>query len=649
MAPALGALLGLLFVAACAGWGWALLSACGRRPSADPERALAYPLAGLFAAAALASVLWIAGGFRAEFAWAIVAAGLCLAARGWMRDGRSAWRDFRAAGGTKRSIWLPALPALLIAIPALLSPDTSWDSDTFHLIVPRDAAEHGSLPLLVDDLNLLNLVTSYTWIGWGYLLAGLRCDAAGRVIFAATALLALLLATRRVARNFHPRLGLIVWLLALYTPAWIVQWGSAMVDHMVFALSACGLALLAPRIGERRMLALGFCALGLAAASKHWGVFSALALAAVWCGEALLARSARPLHLALLLGACCVAGALPWFVKNEWTLGNPLAVAPGDEDPVAMARHRLFAHDVLPVVTMHPESRVLDGWYPLSVLRRIASGFPWTSALSPLLFLWIPFAWRLRGQLAPWRRALWGGLVALFALFVRALPGVNQDSPPRYFLNLAAWAYFAAALGWHEWAGASPRRARAAWLLFIAVSLPTVGLAGARALRRMPLVAGTESLAEFWEKRDAAAPLFATVNRTFGPADKLFVIGERVILLEIPRRQFVRAYQAHWAAVTTAEELRAAWDQWGITHVLVNDCPGELWQRGVLREWFTEAGGALRGWELLEENRRSCLYRRAGTRAAGQAALPAAQAAESPVLIAEPSFVIRALIGEQEH
>lgn len=601
--------LGVLALIACCGWGWLVCTAGAQRPSRDRDRLLLYPFVGLGLSALLGSVLWMTGGFESIVAWSLVAVGVAAFSLFVHRDGFSALHAFRRGGTaswTSRLLWGGSL---LFAVPILLAPDTSWDSGTFHLVIPREAAIYGSLPLNVDHPFLFNMFTGHTLLGWGYLLSGVDSSIAGRCLQLALAGFGIAIATRRIARAYSARLAHIALALVLTTPIWIGQWGTAMVDIQVFATSAAGLTLCTLRASERRWSIVGAFALGLAAAIKHLGVIVPVSLAAVWVADALRQRNLRPFLAAVALGCCCVAVASPWFAKNALAYGNPATLDIGGEDAAYMAQHRLFAAgENLEHSDFYGAPHGHSWTLPFEGLKRLALGYPWAVALSPLLLCWWVFSFW--GERPRWWLAAWIGSIASFALFLIAVPSLESHSPPRYFFCVAPWAYFLAAVGWHRWVGDNIRRARVAWALFLVVSLPTLALMGLRATQKLPVLTGRQSELAYWQKRDPAAPIVAKINESFGEDERLFYVGERVNLLTIPRDQLVRAYQAHWAGVSTPAHLSSALDTWGVTHVLVNDSAGERWDWGVQREWVVEDGAVVKGWQLIDQNEGARLYRR---------------------------------------
>lgn len=606
MTPFVHAAFGLVAVIAAAGWGMLLLGVLGRRRAgADPDRIFAYPLAGLALWALLGSVLWLTGGFLAPVAWLLFAGGLAAAAAGGHELTAAARAARPPRWGVGTWIWGAAV---VLALPVLFAPDSSWDAGTFHLVLPREAAALGSLPLTVDHPFLFHMFTAHTLLGWGYLLAGPDGDVVGRTLMMALAGCALALATRRVGRLLHARIGLLAAALVLGTPVWIGQWGTALVDVQVFALAGAGATLCVWPGAQQRLLALGIALLATAAASKHLGVLCAIALAAGWVVSAARERRWQPLAYATALGLACVLAAGPWFVKNALAYGNPLALDVGGEAAATMAVHRLFPGAELTAPAFYGEPTAGSvGLRPFACVSRLASGFPWAMALSPLLLIGWLFA--LGGPRPPWWWGSWIASLLALAGFAWVLPSYESHSTARYFFAVSPFATLLAAVGLHRWIGASVWRARVVATLWIVVTLPFAGLFGLRAAARLPVLTGQQRPLLYWEERDAAAPLFYLLPHLMRPEDRVFLIAERAHLARVPRAQLVRAYQAHWAGVTNAAELRAAWDRWGITHVLVSDGPGERWDWGVQRDWVVgEASPALQGWRLQAENKTAQLY-----------------------------------------
>ncbi|MFQ5653713.1 MAG: ArnT family glycosyltransferase, partial [Planctomycetota bacterium] len=492
----------------------------------------------------------------------------------------------------------------------LLAPDTTWDPSTLHLVIARETALSGSIPLAVDHPYLFNFFGSHTLLGWGFLLAGPEGEVAGRTLLASLVGLGTALVCRRVGRATRPRVGLVCLALLIGTPLWLLQWGTAMIDIVVFTWSAAGLALQL-RSPERRWHLLGMLCLAMGAASKHLGVLLPVALAGVWTLESLRSRRALPWRRALLLGCLCLAFATPWLWKNHQAYGKPFYLERGDADPQVMAAHRVVAGDSdtrrsPPVAEAAPLKRSGVS-HPLAAVLSIASGDPWNGSMHPLLFCLLPIGVLL------WRSRQGAGL-ALIALgslagFLASLPDVDNGSLTRYFFNLSPPFLLLAALGWEAFAAGGPRRARIAWILLAAATLPAVGLGALRSARRIPLLAGAVAPAQYWKVRDPAAPLIEEINDGFAAEERLYFVGDRVGLLRIPRRQLVRTYQAHWAGVRSAADLAAALEAWGITHVLVNDAPGEVWH-GLRREWIVGPESALKAWRMAREDGAARLYLR---------------------------------------
>ncbi len=629
---------GLLLVAAAFGWGWVILTTLGSRPSHDSDRILAYPLAGLVFFAVIGSFLWITGGFIPLVAWILVAVGLVFLGSALAAEGRAAWSDFRQASACRPWGGILWAAAAVLVLPVLLAPDSSWDSRTLHLVLPREVAQLGALYPHVDSPHLFNFFGSHTLLGWSYLLAGEEGEIAGRTVLACLVGLGTALATRRLDRVIRPGIGLASLGLLAATPVWLLQWGTAMIDIIVFTWSGAGLALLLDQKNpEHRWQILGFFLVAMAAASKHLGILPAVGLSAVlvarairrWSREGLTKRvdsstprlatsasvagearitnySLRPALRAAVFSCLCLALAAPWLGKNAAFYGTALYVGKSGADPDVMAQYRVTTHG--PDETPRDEpAGGLDLLAPLTALARITSGFPWHHSLCPLLLCWLPFAFvgRRSRWVAP--ASLIGALSLLgFLVFI---PTEEDEALARYFFNVSAPFYLLAALGWARAANASPRRQRAAWALLLILSTPTFALTALRSARRLPVIIGTQTALAYWKSRDPAAEIIDTINRTFKPGQRLYVVARRSGLLRIPRDQQVRCFQAYWAGVRSARDLATALDAWQITHVLVNDGPREVWA-GLDREWILGPESPLRSWTVLAETEHVRLYAR---------------------------------------
>jgi hypothetical protein len=601
--------LGALLTAAAAGWGWLFLTACGRYRSVDPDRILTYPMTGLLFFCALGSILWMAGGFVPAIAYGLLVPGIVFLGIFVRRESAVAWTDFRS--GSTRDPWRMLLWGIVVVltIPTLLAPDSAWDSNTFHLVIARETAAQGSLPLMVDQTWLFNFLGSHPLLGWGFLLAGPEGEVVGRTVFVAHAFLGLALVTRTLGRVFSPGLALAFLGLVAASPVWLFQMPTAMVDVRTFTWSAAGLALMLKRT-EKRWDVLGLLFVGAACGTKHPGIIIPGALAVLWAVDSLRTRSFAPFTRAASLGLCCILFALPWFWKNEIAYGNPFFLGTYGADSATMARYQLFERPPAADASAAQADAASEP-YParlVRVLARLASGKPWGSSLHPCLFLWAPFALVAGRSRRLWPPVLLAGMT--LAGFAFVVPCVEDEAVARYFLNTAAPLYFIAALGYSSFAEIGPRRARIAWVMLAVTSLPTFCAVAVRSAERVPVISGVQTLSEYWQSRYPSARTFETINRDLTPRDRLFCTGISTGLLRIPRAQIVKSYLAYWTGVRTPQDLGIALDRWGITWVLVNDTP-QYWA-GLKEEWIRGPESPLRHWTVVEDHDQVKLYKRPG-------------------------------------
>ncbi len=601
------ALAGLCF-AAVTGWGQLILGTLrlDGDGGSDPDRVLLWPLAGLIATALVGSVLWITGGFVRPIAVLWAATGVCLLLWNHYLGERGAWRDLwqtRQNGSWGAVLWGGAI---LLMIPVLLAPDTSWDSGMYHLVVAKHAALNGQLPLRLDDIFILHLFSCHVLLGWGFLVGGSEADVTARALLALLPTLSVAIAARRVGRRFSPRLGLIALAMVLSSPIWFIQWGTALIDVPIFALASVGLALVTGRPNSRAAMGLGIAALALAAASKHWGLLAPVALAVIWTGEAARSREWRRFAQASLLGAACLVAASPWIIKNQIVLGNPLAIDIDDRAADRAEKYSLFDTSA-PALHLHPEESRSGLSFAWAVLRRISTAHPVTAAACPLLFAWIPFA--LWGRRPRWWWAAWAGALTTIVLFVALLPGLGSEAPNRYFFEAAPFLFFLAALGCYRWMGTSVTRQRLAWLLLAFAALPGLGFVSMRAWGKVPVAFGLQSAEAHWATRDSSYGLASMVGRLVKPEDRLLFVGARPGVLPLDPDQLIRPYRAHLAGVASAATLRDAMSAWGVDWVIVNDDPGEPWNQGIQRDWAVPESVALAEFERVAERGNAVLYR----------------------------------------
>ena len=176
-------------------------------------------------------------------------------------------------------------------------------------------------------------------------------------------------------------------LMAGFTTAMLLGWGY--VEWLVILFATSALLCLDAWLRQEKpsWLILGGVFIGFAVGTKYTSaVLGLCALAAV--GVAVLRRRQSFLPAALRLGLPALAAALPWFIKNLLTTGNP--VYPFLVPSGAMTSVRLSVYQSLP-----PWGNFLDILIlPLraSLIGR-ESGDGYTASIGPLLVGLALFAW----------------------------------------------------------------------------------------------------------------------------------------------------------------------------------------------------------------------------------------------------------------
>jgi hypothetical protein len=417
--------------------------------------------------------------------------------------------------------------------------------------------------------------------------------------------LSVLLTTRRLGRIFTPGLGLKTLVLLLTTPVWLTQWGTALIDGLLFSLGACGLLLSNDKSREsKKLIIVGIIFLAFVAGSKQNAVFLPVSVAIAWIGISSSVKKTVLLRRSLILGFCCIVFAGPWFWKNYKLYGNPIF-------PVGVSMNRSVLEKQRKSKTKETNSPLVKTSIvnAIKVLPRIATGYAWTGSCSPLLFCFLPvtllFLRRSRCVVAAWVGTI---CIALFLMvFLSRL--LYCYSIPRYFFVNGQWTYFLAAYGWNKWTEGSACRSRIALVLLVVTFVPTLALTATRSASRVSLLSGHQSINDFYRERNYGVSVYNKINEDFGPKDRLFAIVGRVNLIKVPRGQVVRSYAALWAGVSSEEQLRTALTKWNITHLIYSTGPGEHWD-GIERSWILGPNSAIKNWICVKKEGSTFLYRR---------------------------------------
>jgi hypothetical protein len=201
---------------------------------------------------------------------------------------------------------------LVVVVPMLALPETSFDADAYHLLVPRLYLEHGgivALPLLTES-NYPSL-NEYLYL----VLLAVSGEVAAKCFHFLCAI-ALGAAMTRLARgSLLPAALFFTMPVAAICAAW--AW-----NDMLFTLFV---VLSLAELLERRMLSAGVL-FGLATATKYTFVLTAIGIAAVLV-RGLLKRE-WTLRDVVRFAAPLLAIAAVWMTKNAAMAGNPIAPFP---------------------------------------------------------------------------------------------------------------------------------------------------------------------------------------------------------------------------------------------------------------------------------------------------------------------------------
>ncbi len=248
-------------------------------------------------------------------------------ARGVARALRRAPGRWRGLARPEKAISVLAGVVVLVAGILALTPPFGYDSLMYHLPVPRQVLESGSLPREVPDGNW-HAAGPLGGENFFLLCLALGSDTAPQVLHVGAAVLcgaAAFALARRYGSPGSPWRSVGVLLTMPVLPLWAAQ---ANVDffwalYEVMAVYALLLWWEAPR--DARPLALAGVLSGLALAAKYLALPLPGILAAVvlWRGVSSVGRATTARALALYL-AIALAVASPWYLKNWAYLGNPV-------------------------------------------------------------------------------------------------------------------------------------------------------------------------------------------------------------------------------------------------------------------------------------------------------------------------------------
>ena len=221
--------------------------------------------------------------------------------------------------------WLVLVAAALgFGLIAALAPEKEFDALWYHLYLPRLWLETGHPVDLVEEYVSLYPLTWELVFGAGMTLGGVI--AAKLLHFTCLPLLALLV--WRAARSATGQSAPAAAAFVVTTPTLLWESSTAYIDLALALHVAAGAYALAQYV-ERNERPWGLVAalqLGLAAATKHLGIITAIIALAVFAGAA-LRRGRRPAAVMRAVALLALIAALvpsPWYLRSWLASGNPV-------------------------------------------------------------------------------------------------------------------------------------------------------------------------------------------------------------------------------------------------------------------------------------------------------------------------------------
>jgi hypothetical protein len=239
----------------------------------------------------------------------------------WLSNWQALGELWRESGPFERVLAGLLGVIFLVTLGVALAPPVHFDSLTYHFAMPNAYLRDGRvgyLAWIVMSGMPQNAEMLYTWA------IALGGDPAAAVLCWSFGLLSALGLWGILRQGLNRRAAWVgvVALLAGFTPAWLLSGGY--VDWLVFLLALGALALLIAwrEDGSPHSLLLAGLFTGLAVGSKYTSAFLALAGVAVlvwhtWKQPRVFFKAA------LTYGLMALAVALPWFLKNILSTGNP--------------------------------------------------------------------------------------------------------------------------------------------------------------------------------------------------------------------------------------------------------------------------------------------------------------------------------------
>ena len=496
------------------------------------------------------------------------------------RQVRAWWQQWRSLadlwqGNSRFSRWVAVLCGLLLLCTLLvaLAPPVQFDSLTYHLVQPNAYLSDGRvsyLPWIVMSGMPQNTEMLYTW---AIALGGNSAATTLAWFFGVLTLVGL-------AGYLYQRLdGPSAWagiacLLAGYTTAMVMGWGY--VDWLVMLM---GLGVLVTLDGWRQsgqswLLVLAGVFTGLAIGTKYTsGVLALTASAAllwhVWKRRALLIPAFLRYGLAALLVA------LPWFLKNWLTTGNPVYPFLFPAGAVTPVRIQVYQNLV-------PWGNWLD--FFLLPLRATYLGFDsgdgYMASIGPLLVGLGCLAWLAWPKLSPQGRvslenAAGLGLAGWLVWAVGNRFSGNLIQTRYYFSVFPAFAMLGAAGFWGIRRIELPNIrlgmiVSALVVLVLGLNLVEVGT-GVAKQGALPVILGLKDQESYLADNLGWFQPAMQAVRQLPIGDRTLLLFETRSLYCMPRcapDEILDRWKRDRAALQDAELIRQSWLKAGFTHVL---------------------------------------------------------------------------------
>jgi hypothetical protein len=263
----------------------------------------------------LSLVLWLLAVLPAPF---LYRSGLS-----WGRQLSASRQLFAGTDGFTR--WIIGL-SIFICICSLLialAPPTHYDALTYHLALPGQYLQSGTIHTADSWLRSGNLQTGemlYTWA------MNFGVDSSAAVLGWTVCLLALLALVNFIHRHLDLRSAWVGAAAVLAGSSVAAAMGWAYIDWFCFAFGLAALICLVEwrEIGYRRYLFLCGIFSGLSFASKYTGAVILVGIAIVVFYTMMRREKPAYRHIGLLIAGFLIP-AIPWLLKNLIITGNPLA------------------------------------------------------------------------------------------------------------------------------------------------------------------------------------------------------------------------------------------------------------------------------------------------------------------------------------